>query len=146
MRPNLSRKDIILACMATCASHTYTPVQMQKLVFLVDQLKAEVGGPYFNFQPYHYGPFDKAVYEDLLALQCESAVEIVSDERLKMSKYRLLSRGEACGRAILDTFTTDTRNYIQNLSDFVRQASFADLVSAVYDRFPEMKVNSIFKG
>ena len=37
-------------------------------------------------------------------------------------------------------------SYIKEVSKFVRALSFADLVSAIYKAYPEMKANSVFTG
>ena len=143
----MTRKELVLASMATCCGHTYTPVQLQKLLFLVDKrTPKETGGPHFNFQPYHYGPFDKDVYSELNALQNEGLVEIIKDSELEVTKYRLLPNGAKLGEEALGRLDKATREFVQKLSDFVRAASFPQLISAIYEAYPEMRVNSVFKG
>ncbi len=133
--------------MATRSGHTYTPVQVQKLLFLVDQkLATQLGGPFFDFQPYHYGPFDKAVYAELDTLEAEGKVEVIRDADLKLRKYRLRSAGEDAGRSLLQQMPDPVREYVGKLSSFVRNTSFPELVSAIYKAYPEMRSHSIFKG
>lgn len=143
----MTRKEYVLASMATCGGHTYSPVQLQKLFFLFDKrLAAEFSGPHFNFKPYHYGPFDKAVYEELDSLERDGLVEVMREPHLKLRKYRLTPRGEEAGLELLKRLGAEPRDYVQRLSDFVRTATFPQLVSAVYQAYPEMKVNSVFVG
>ncbi len=60
----MKRRDWNLLAIAS-AEQPMTPVQLQKSLFLIgEQLKDEVGDDYYEFRPYHYGPFDRAVYED----------------------------------------------------------------------------------
>src|ERR1700733_11550087 len=106
----MTRKEIILASMATSCAYTYTPVQLQKLLFLLDmRAGAELNGPHFNFKPYHYGPFDKAVYDELDSLEHEGLVEILREPHLKVRKYRLCSNGAALGIQALEKLDAKTR-------------------------------------
>ena len=63
-RLSLGQTDIILAALAASRGAAHSPVQMQKLLFLLDKrLANELGGPHFNFIPHHYGPFDRTIYD-----------------------------------------------------------------------------------
>lgn len=69
----LSREQLLVAAMASCPGARYSPVQIQKLIFVVDrELAGPVGGPFYDFRPYDYGPFDATVYADLEALELVS--------------------------------------------------------------------------
>ena len=61
------RQELVLAALAAGESNSeLSPVQAQKLFFLIDQnVSASIGGQQYNFQAYDYGPFDRAVYSDL---------------------------------------------------------------------------------
>ena len=66
LKERMTREEFILAAMAPGANYCYSPVQVQKLLFLLDrQIPREVNGPHFHFEPYHYGPFDSSVYSQL---------------------------------------------------------------------------------
>ena len=120
----MTRKELVLASMATCGGHTYTPVQLQKLLFLLDKrAAAELSGPHFNFKPYHYGPFDKAVYDELDVLEQHGLVEVIREPHLKLRKYRLRPEGEKVGVQSLEKLDVKTKDYVQKLSDFVRTTS-----------------------
>jgi hypothetical protein len=78
----MTRQEFMLAVLAAGNGEAHTPVQAQKLFFLLDRtVPAGIGGPWFNFQPHDYGPFDKAVYEDLRALAAKGLVAITSPQR-----------------------------------------------------------------
>jgi len=142
----MTRKEIILASLATCSGHTYTPVQIQKLLFLIDKRAGLQIEPRFDFKPYHYGPFDKGVYDELDGLEQEGLVEVVREPNLKLRKYRLRPDGSTQGGKLLETLDARTRDYVLKLSEYVRNASFTQLVSAVYEAYPEMRANSVFVG
>ena len=71
------RQRIMLGALATARGGKFAPVQIQKLFFLIDENLADrIGGPYFAFEPYDYGPFDKSVYRELEALAIAGLVAI----------------------------------------------------------------------
>ena len=143
----MQRSDFVLAAMAPAGTDAYTPVQIQKLLFLLDTNVAEAtGGPHFNFAPYDYGPFDKEVYATLDELRASGLVEIVPGQDLKPRSYRLTSQGVTCGKSRLTSLSVKVQKYMEDLAATVRAMSFAELVSAIYRLYPEMKENSVFYG
>lgn len=143
----MEKKEVVLAILATADGAIHTPVQVQKLLFLIDKkIPSLIGGPYFNFVPYTYGPFDLEIYHLLENLSQEEDVEIISNPNLRWAKYRLTIKGQKKGEEILNTIDKKASDYIKRLSSFVRSLSFAELVSVIYNEFPEMKVNSVFES
>lgn len=117
---------------------------MQKLLFLIDRnIPNLTGGPHFDFQPYHYGPFDKAVYEGLDELSTNGLVDVVFQNSWR--SYRLTVQGQQQGNEFLATLPDKAQVYIHRVSEFVRRLGFAQLVSAIYHAYPEMRKNSVFQ-
>ena len=143
----MNRTDITLAALASSDGEVFTPVQIQKLLFLLDKkIPGEIGGPHFNFRAYDYGPFDATVYHEIEALEAQGLAEVVKDESIRWSKYSATPRGVQRGRKILASFDHAVSDYIRALSTFVRGVSFETLVSTIYKEYPEMKKNSVFRG
>lgn len=142
----MDRDSLVLAALSPARGATHTPVQVQKLLFLIDKnVPRQVGGPYFNFQPYDYGPFDQAIYGVLQSLASKRLVVINEETGRRWKEYLLTSEGQRIGENAFKELDKKTATYIAKLSEFVRGVSFAQLVSAVYKAYPEMKVNSVFK-
>lgn len=140
----MNRKEIVLVAMAPANRCQHSPVQMQKLLFLIDQaIPEEVNGPIFDFQPYNYGPFDKAVYETLEELANEGLVTVIPVHTWR--EYLLTEAGQREGDRLLQRISQKARDYIQAASQFVRELSFTQLVSAIYKAYPEMRANSVFQ-
>jgi len=140
----MNQNEIVLAALSASNGALHSPVQVQKLLFLIDRnLGKDIGGPHFNFHPYNYGPFDRAVYETLESLGNEGFVEIVSNHSWK--EYALTEKGRAQGMAIFESLPIPTKKYIAEVSRFVRSLSFTQLVSAIYKAYPEMRANSVFQ-
>lgn len=143
----MDRKGIVLAGLSTGNCGLFTPVQVQKLFFLIDKnLSGRInnGQTFFNFEPYNYGPFDKNVYVTLEDLAGDGYVETVTQE--SWTSYRLTQKGQEEGERILSGLSPEEKGYIKEVSDFVRRLSFSQLVSAIYKAYPEMKVNSAFQS
>lgn len=140
----MDAKSVVLAALAPAEGGVYSPVQVQKLIFILnEEIPKQFDGPHFNFEPYDYGPFDKKVYETLEALEKEGLVEII---RERWNSYKLTPAGQARGNKLVSDLNNTAMQYLINLSKFVRSLSFSELVSAVYKAYPKMKENSVFQG
>lgn len=143
----MDRRAVVLAALAPALGAAHTPVQVQKLLFLIDrEIPALLGGPLFDFQPYNYGPFDKSVYSTLESLARDGMVEVEEAPGLRWRKYRLTEAGQEAGLMVLGRLDRRASNYIKSISTFVRSLSFEQLVAAIYKEYPEMKANSVFEG
>ena len=67
----MNRKDYLLLVVAAAGSTPLTPVQLQKSLFLVKENLPEIPVPFYEFEPYDYGPFDVEVYSDADSLASE---------------------------------------------------------------------------
>ena len=94
-----SREEIILAALSPAGGVPHTPVQVQKLLFLVDRnLPSLIGGPKFNVEPYHYGPFDQKVYSTLGELSRQGLVEITQSSHGNCASIALPQAGSPMRR------------------------------------------------
>ncbi|MDE0124632.1 MAG: hypothetical protein OXN97_08660 [Bryobacterales bacterium] len=135
----------VLAAMSPAGGGSYSPAQIQKLLFLIDrEISDLVGGSRFLFQPYHYGPFDKRVYAVLETLEDDGLVHI-GDSWTNYRTYTLTPDGLESGRRAIEEFDTRARDYMVRASNFVREQTFDKLVAAIYKAYPEMRVNSVFQ-
>ena len=140
----MNRQEVILAGMTPAKGAPHSPVQVQKLFFLIDRnISHLIGAHHFDFKPYDYGPFDPAVYHELEALAREQLVDISLNNNWRT--YRLTVAGQMQGDTLLAALNPHARAYIERASQFVRELSFTQLVSAIYKAYPEMKVNSVFR-
>jgi uncharacterized protein len=144
----MTRSDMLLAILAAAGGRAYTPVQIQKAAFLVTENIPHIveNGPNYEFEPYDYGPFDQQVYGDAETLQRDGHVEIVRQEGSHWNRYAASEDGVAMGEEILATLAERDRQYIRTVSQWVRGQSFERLVKSIYDAYPRMKANSVFRG
>ena len=142
----MDRRDYVLAVLAAADGASLGPVQVQKLFFLLDERIPElVGGPHFDFKPCAYGPFDARIYHDLDALARSELVEISTAGFARFRTYRATPAGQTRGSELLGALPDNAAAYIRKLSEWVRSLSFASLVSAIYQAYPAMRANSVFR-
>jgi hypothetical protein len=144
-RMPLNRNQITLAALAAAGENaTCSPVQIQKLFFIIDRGASHLfGGPHYRFKAYDYGPFDPAVYDQLALLGFDGSVQVVGSGRYRV--YRLTEKGFAEGQQFLSTLPNETADFLRAVARWVRGLSFQQLVAAIYRDYPDMKVNSIFR-
>jgi len=142
----MNRGEWVLATLAASEGAEHTPVQVQKLFFLLDdKLGGSTGGPRFHFAPFDYGPFDCDVYKELEQLESLGLVSITRSPKTGWRTYRTSTAGLEKGHQLLDTLDGNVVAYIRRLSEWVRSLSFAELVSTIYAHYPIMKTNSVFQ-
>ena len=142
----MDRTEIILAGLAAGGQGAaFPPAQVQKLFFLLDaEIASYVDGPHFDFVPFDYGPFDRDVYS---VLDSASGAGLVAIDRAgRVRTYSLTPAGYARGSAILGAVAEPARTFIARAAKWVLSLPFAQLVSAIYQRYPDMKANSVFRG
>ena len=141
----MDRANYVLVSMSPAKKDDFSPVQVQKLFFLLDRNIADhSGGPHFNFIPYDYGPFDSEVYKQLRELESSELVNVNGSNLHPSRTYRLTSAGQEQGQRQFPDFPMEVQEYIKETVKFVRAASFSELISSIYHAYPEMKVNSVF--
>ena len=145
-QPYLTSKDQhMIAAMSPAGTKHFTPVQVQKMFFLLDKnIAKHTLGPHFDFEPHGYGPFDKEVYRGLECLENKGLVEIFDLDKYGLRRYRLTDEGREIGEKLLSKLPQSVQDYNKTIVKFIRGVSFAQLVTAIYDVYPEMKENSVF--
>jgi hypothetical protein len=145
----MTRRELLLAVLAAAEGAQYTPVQIQKALFLLSKNMPELvgNGPKFNFVPYDYGPFDIEVYNEANMLKAQGLANISpSGSGGRWNTYAVSPSGLEKGKRILEKLPTAKLSYIKRVSVWVLSLDFGSLVKSIYDAYPEMKVNSIFRG
>ena len=145
----MNRRDLVLAILGAADGRTYTPVQIQKAAFLVCKHFGNVidEGPGFNFEPYDYGPFDSDVYAEIEALYRAGEAVIAPSAHGNWNTYAASDAGiERSGDLLYGVLGEEASSYIYKISNWVRSLSFKSLVRSIYEVYPEMRANSIFRG
>jgi uncharacterized protein YwgA len=141
----VSKEDWTLLAVALADGKPLSPVQLQKTVFLFGKLLPEEVLPksYYNFSPYNYGPFCVDVYRDAESL-AEAGLADIGATSHGYAEYTATTRGIVKGQEVASRLPQEAASYAAAIVEWVRKQSFSQLVSAVYEEFPEYKVNSVF--
>lgn len=150
----MHRKLLPLALMyANDAETIEGRTRLQKMVFLLEQELKDlsqdpIDGVDYNFIPYDYGPFSKALYDDMDSMSEEGWVED-SEEKMEDGQvkydYEITEEGEefvedqlltAEGQLIVDIAKELKREYNDVL--------LSDLIEEVYSEYPEYAENSVW--
>jgi uncharacterized protein YwgA len=143
----MERKDWTLLAICAANAKGLSPVQLQKTLFLLgEELPRFVGNDFYQFSPYHYGPFDRSVYDDAEKLADEGLVAITQRSGENWNRY--LATAEGCARAegTKESAPAAAVEYLNNVVAWALRQSFTSLVRAIYERYPRMKANSVFQS
>lgn len=143
----MNRQELLLVILASANGLPFTPVQVQKAVFLVTKNAPSIiddGEPY-EFSSYDYGPFDSSVYVEAGALEKHGLAVTIPSAHGRWKEYAATADGCVKSSAISANINPAVRKYIDEVVLWVRKQSFASLVKSIYEMYPEMKQNSIFK-
>jgi uncharacterized protein YwgA len=139
------REDSLLFVLDAAGDQGLTPVQLQKSLFLIGKaLTAHLPPSFYNFIPHNYGPFDAQIYRDADRLRQEGLVEVRSDGR-RWPQYYITSKGASHAKMLRQQVSPNVETYIGNTVHWAQSLSFPDLVRAIYLKYPEYQVNSIFQ-
>ena len=143
----MKKHELVLTTLALAKGNQFTPAQLQKALFLLSQNMPSLldEGSSFHFVPYDYGPFDKSAYEDAALLRNEGLAEISPAQFGRWNVYRATEKGVAAGLGLLETLPKESSAYIDEVVSWVRSQSFTSLVKSIYEAYPAMRVNSIFR-
>lgn len=123
-----------------------SPVQMQKVLFLIgEEFGEQLGTDFYQFEPYHYGPYDRRVNVDVEALESQGLVRMESSGAHASRDYELTPAGEELAREFLGELDGRHQKYVAAIVKWVQSLSFRDLVTAIYKAFPRMREKSVFR-
>jgi hypothetical protein len=144
----MDRQDLLLALLACAGGRPYSPVQLQKAAFLISKNMPNLvdQGPPFRFVPYDYGPFDSNVYAESQHLHDRGDAVIAPSGVGRWNTHAASDAGLARGSQILQRMPSETREYFESVSNWVRSQSFSSLVKSIYEAYPEMRANSVFRS
>lgn len=139
------RKDWTLLVISAAGTRGLSPVQLQKCLFLIGKnLPTEVGEDFYQFIPYNYGPFDSAIYADADTLVNEKLVTIARVSGKTWAYYVITPEGNEAAARVAKEVSPKVSDYIPNVVHWVQRLSFVELLTAIYQRYPEYKANSVF--
>ena len=140
-----NRRDWLVVALSESPRGELSPVQIQKAMFLFKEGAQHHFGAeqFYQFSPYHFGPFDPDIYYDLEALEKRGLVQIERSETGKRRAYVVTAQGQAAA-AQTKAEARRAAGYLGNVTRWVAGKSFPELLRYIYRRWPQYRVNSIF--
>jgi uncharacterized phage-associated protein len=139
----LEPRDWTLLAIAAGNGEALSPVQLQKSLFLLGEMKLPKPRPlFYDFVPFSYGPLDPKIYRDAEALADLRLVTIQTD---RWKAYAITPQGQLEAERIKQCADPGAADYLERVVAWARSLSFQELVKAIYARFPAYRANSIFQ-
>lgn len=143
----MERADWTLIAICAARGKALSPVQLQKVLFLLgERQRSFVGKQYYHFIPHNYGPFDRLIYVDAKRLQDRGLIAIEEVPGQRWGEYAGTSTGMAIAEQLRADVPASVIECLDGLVGWARRCTFDELVNAVYEEFPGMRQNSIFRG
>jgi len=143
----VQKKDINLLVIDSASDKGLTPVQMQKSLFIIGQSHLpELPSDFYEFHPYNYGPFCEEVYHDADALVAEGMVFSIPVSGQSWFKYIITPKGGGSAQKIRGESNGGLSAYISETVQWVMSLTFTELLRAIYAKYPDYSVNSVFQG
>jgi len=143
----MKKKDWILTVLNCSEDKTLSPVQLQKSLFLLKYMNPDAfSNNFYNFIPYHYGPFCLNIYEDADLLKFNEMININVNTIERWNIYSITDKGIKHVDDLKKQIKPELYNYALKIVKWVKNKTFSQLINEIYKQFPEFKVNSVFKG
>ncbi|MUV49295.1 type II toxin-antitoxin system antitoxin SocA domain-containing protein [Haloarcula sp. CBA1122] len=117
-----------------------------KGLFLIDRMfQNKLGGfagTGFEFQPYKYGPFDESIYHALDRLEEDNLIEKHVNGQYQGNEFRLTVDGERLAREAFEELDEEEQELLIWIKGKHINQPVAQLLSFVYNRYPDMAENS----
>jgi uncharacterized protein YwgA len=124
-----------------------SPLQLQKSLFIVGQSKLPgLPSDFYDFYAYNYGPFCEEIYHDTDTLVEEGMVFNIPVAGQSWSKYVITPKGQTRSEEIRKGKNNiGLVEYINETVQWVKSLNFSALLRAIYAKYPEYRVNSVFQ-
>ena len=143
----MESKEFLLLVVAAGDGTPLTPVQLQKSLFLIAEASlTETPVPFYEFEPYHYGPFDANVYADADLLDGKGMVARIPSANGTWTDTVITPDGLAQAKLLEKNLSSSTRDYIHNVVEWVQSLSFSMLLRSIYAKYPRYRENSVFQS
>jgi len=141
----MKRQDWTLLAISFANGRGLSAVQLQKALFLLERgVQSELNtSRFYHFSPYNYGPFDSTVYSDAEILSHEGLVNITKPTG-RYTVYSVTPEGVAQAQELERQASPRAIKHLKDIVSWIQGLTFAQLVRAIYARYPDMKKNSVF--
>jgi len=113
-------------------------------MFLLKMEAADyVGGTFYDFKPYNYGPFCSTIYQDVDYLVLLGLVREQQSGSYKVYVTTPAGRDKADNN--IRKLTKKPKEYLSDLVDWVSSVDFGQLLRSIYAKYPKFAKKSLFR-
>jgi hypothetical protein len=134
--------SLLLLLAAPGGSYPMDRIRVMKGLFLLSQEGPAGFRELYHFEPYRFGPFDKAVYTHLDWLQAKGLVKAERNPASGQPEYLLTPAGQARADASDASLDEQARSELARIKSFVTTRSFVTLLRQIYAKYPSYAVRS----
>ena len=98
----------------------------------------------YEFEPYSYGPFSFALYHDLEALHALGVLAVREQPDASWKFYHLTDLGRQLATEARTDLDPKAVRYLDEVRKVMLSMDFRTLLRAIYKKYPEYAVNSVF--
>ena len=141
----MSGENWIILAVRYGKNGSISPVQLQKSLFLLGKkCPNEVGNDFYTFEPYDYGPFNKDIYHDAEELSQQG---LLAKQQMgpTWAGYSITPEGIKCANRLDKEADPAAKEHLGQVVEWAQGLTFPQLLSAIYQAFPEFKKNSVFQ-
>lgn len=124
------------------------PIRIMKGLFLFAQEAPQAfrkADGVYDFEPYHYGPCAFQIYDDLATLERAGILASQQVPGRSWKQYAVSEAGRKHLSAISGTWNPGAVEYLGVLKRWCASQTFTALLNAVYQKYPQYAVYSVFR-
>ncbi|MEX0750512.1 MAG: hypothetical protein WD359_06850 [Dehalococcoidia bacterium] len=119
------------------------PIRIQKALFYISRSDQIPSTEKYTFVPYNYGPYSKAIYDDLDELVANQLAVPVQNTSRRWSQYQLTPAGTEHVRQLMPEIPGEWVVLAAETRHLVTSLTFKALLRRVYAEYPDFAENSI---
>lgn len=116
---------------------------MQSLFVLSKAFPDLTEQDFYAFRAYHFGPFDAAVNADADLLAAGGLVENAPG---RYPWYAATPAGVQRANLVAEALPPGVLDYVHTVREWANGLDFNTLVRAIYQRWPEMRAHTVWRG
>jgi uncharacterized protein len=121
-------------------------IRMQKAMFLLTKRGTERMRNAYDYQPYNWGPYSKALASDLRELETADLLDVETVPSSRYGRFKPTPQGEQRSAETWAGLTTVEQDFIRSVRKYVTARPFAQLLREVYAAYPDYASKSLFTG
>ena len=149
---DVDRVDWLVLFLAAEARCPVAPVRVQKGLFLLAKSTLLPRSERYGFEPYNYGPMSRELYRDVRRLCSDGLAEIQPRLGAPDGRTWRAVALTAAGRRHAAKLRVRARSQhlealreVASIRATVDELTFTELLTLVYDRYPEYAARSVFR-